>query len=141
VHSAYDLSLTSSLDITRVNVGGTRRLLEAAADARVRRIIVLSSMSAFEGTKQLYGQAKLDIEAMTEALGGCAVRPGLVVSERPGGMAAALQKLTRLPIMPLIASVGRLYTVHEDDLMAAIAALVVVDVLTPGTICVAIQSR
>ena len=65
VHAAYDLSLTSAADIWRVNVEGTRRLLEVAADARVRRILVLSSMSAFEGTTQLYGRAKLDIEAMT----------------------------------------------------------------------------
>jgi nucleoside-diphosphate-sugar epimerase len=135
VHAAYDLSLTSPVDIWRVNVEGTRRLLEVAAEARMRRILVLSSMSAFEGTTQLYGRAKLDIEAVTEALGGCAVRPGLVVGELPGGMAAALQKLTRLPIVPLIAGAGRLYTVWEDDLMEAIAALAEVDGLTPGTIC------
>ena len=103
VHAAYDLSLTSPVDIWRVNVEGTRRLLEVAADARVRRILVLSSMSAFEGTTQLYGRAKLDIEAMTAASGGCAVRPGLVYGERPGGMAGALRKLTRLPIVPVIA--------------------------------------
>ena len=137
VHAAYDLSLTSPVDIWRVNVEGTRRLLEVAAEARMRRILVLSSMSAFEGTTQFYGRAKLDIEAMTEGLGGCAVRPGLVVGERPGGMAAALQKLTRLPIVPLTAGAGRLYTVREDDLMEAIAALAAVDVLTPGTVCVA----
>ena len=50
IHAAYDLSLTSSADIWRVNVEGTRRLLEAAKDAAVGRIIVLSSMSAFAGT-------------------------------------------------------------------------------------------
>src|SRR5215472_2726124 len=53
IHTAYDLSLTSSADIWRVNVEGTRRLLEAAKDAAVGRIIVLSSMSAFKGTTQL----------------------------------------------------------------------------------------
>ena len=100
VHAAYDLSLTRAADIWRVNVEGTRHLLEAAADARVRRIIVLSSMSAFEGTSQLYGRAKLDIEATTAEYGGCAVRPGLVYGERSGGMAAALRKLTKLPIVP-----------------------------------------
>jgi nucleoside-diphosphate-sugar epimerase len=137
VHGAYDLSLTSPVDIWRVNVEGTRRLLEVAADARMRRILVLSSMSAFEGTTQLYGRAKLDIEAMTVASGGCAVRPGLVHGERPGGMAAALRKLTRLPIVPVIAGGARLYTVREDDLMTAIAALVAIEILPPGTISVA----
>ena len=33
VHTAYDLSLTSAADIWRVNVEGTRRLLEAAAES------------------------------------------------------------------------------------------------------------
>lgn len=137
VHAAYDLSLTSPVDIWRVNVGGARRLLEVAADARVRRILVLSSMSAFEGTTQLYGRAKLDIEAMTAASGGCAVRPGLVYGERPGGMAGALRKLTRLPIVPVIAGGAGLYTVHEDDLMTAIVALAGVESLQPQTISVA----
>src|ERR1700749_4392458 len=62
IHAAYDLTLTSHRDIWRVNVEGTRRLLEAAREADVGRIIVFSSMSAFTGTSQLYGQAKIDIE-------------------------------------------------------------------------------
>ena len=33
IHTAYDLSLTSSADIWRVNVEGTRRLLKAAKEA------------------------------------------------------------------------------------------------------------
>jgi nucleoside-diphosphate-sugar epimerase len=137
VHAAYDLSLTRPVDIWRVNVEGARRLLEVTAGARVRRIIVLSSMSAFDGTTQLYGRAKLKIEAMTEAVGGCAVRPGLVYGEPPGGMAAALERLTRLPIVPVIAGTGRLYTVREDDLTASIAALAAAETLTPGTISLA----
>ena len=137
VHAAYDLSLTRPADIWRVNVNGTRRLLDVAADARMRRILVFSSMSAFKGTTQLYGRAKLDIEAITVASGGCVVRPGLVYGERPGGMAAALRKLTRLPIVPVIAGVARQYTVREDDLMKVIAALAAVETLPPGTISVA----
>jgi nucleoside-diphosphate-sugar epimerase len=136
VHAAYDLSLTRGADIWRVNVEGTRQLLEAASDAHVRRIIVLSSMSAFEGTSQLYGRAKLDIEAMTAEYGGCAVRPGLVYGERSGGMAAALRKLTKLPIVPVIAGGNALYTVSEDDLVTAIAALSETEALPPGTISV-----
>jgi nucleoside-diphosphate-sugar epimerase len=137
VHTAYDLSLTRSIDIRRVNVDGTHRLLNVAADARMRRILVLSSMSAFEGTTQLYGRTKLDIEAMTLASGGCVVRPGLVYGERPGGMAAALRKLTRLPIVPVIAGGARQYTVREDDLMTVIAALATVKTLRTKTISVA----
>jgi nucleoside-diphosphate-sugar epimerase len=137
VHAAYDLTLTSANDIWRVNVDGTRLLLDVASNARVRRILVLSSMSAFEGTTQLYGRAKLDIEATTEQCGGCAVRPGLVYGEQSGGMAGALHRLTGLPVIPLIAGDARLYTVREDDLMTAIAALAGADTLPAGTISVA----
>src|ERR1700733_3921322 len=35
VHTAYDLSLTSATDIWRVNVEGTRRLLDSATQAGV----------------------------------------------------------------------------------------------------------
>ena len=141
IHTAYDLSLTSSADIWRVNVEGTRRLLIAAKDADVNRIIVLSSMSAFEGTTQLYGRAKLDIEAMTTESGGCAIRPGMVYSERAGGMAGAIRKLTRLPIVPVIAGGAGVYTVWEQDLMRVIALLASATTLEPGTISVAHTSR
>lgn len=141
IHAAYDLSLTSPADIWRVNVKGTRRLLEAAKEAAVGRIIVFSSMSAFAGTSQLYGRAKLDIEAMTIEFGGCAVRPGLVYSDQAGGMAGAMRKLTTLPIVPVIAGGAGVYTVHEEDLMRAIALLASATTLEPGTISIAHPSR
>jgi nucleoside-diphosphate-sugar epimerase len=135
------LSLTSHADIWRVNVEGTRRLLEAAKEADVGRIIVFSSMSAFAGTSQLYGRAKLDIEAMTIESGGCAVRPGLVYSDQAGGMAGAMRKLTTLPIVPVIAGGAGVYTVREEDLMRAIALLASATTLEPGTISIAHPSR
>ena len=141
IHAAYDLSLTSSADIWRVNVAGTRRLLEAAKEAVVGRVIVLSSMSAFAGTTQLYGRAKLDIEAMTTEFGGCAVRPGLVHSEQAGGMVGALRKLAVLPIVPVITGGAGVYTVREQDLLRVIALLASAVALEPGTISVAHPSR
>jgi nucleoside-diphosphate-sugar epimerase len=137
IHAAYDLTLTSPADIRRVNVEGTRRLLKAAREAGPGRIIVLSSMSAFTGTTQLYGRAKLEIEAITVESGGCAVRPGLVHGKQPGGMAGALRKLTTLPVVPVIAGGAGLYTVWEEDLMAAIALLAEAATLEPGTISLA----
>lgn len=137
IHAAYDLALTRPVDIWRVNVEGAGRLLQVASDAGVQRILVLSSMSSFEGTTQLYGRAKLDIEAMTEKFGGCALRPGLVYGEQSGGMAGALQKFASLPVVPLIAGDARLFTVSENDLMEAVAALAAADALPAQTISVA----
>ena len=123
IHTAYDFSLTRRQDIWKVNVEGTRRLLSAARAAGVPRIVVLSTMSAYPGTGQLYGQAKLAIEAETLAAGGCVIRPGLVYGQGAAGMAGALLKATRLPVVPLIAGSARQFPVHIDDLLAAIAAL------------------
>jgi nucleoside-diphosphate-sugar epimerase len=141
IHAAYDLTLTGPADIWRVNVEGTRGLLKAAKEAGTSRVIVLSSMSAFDGTSQLYGRAKLDIEAITVGLGGCAIRPGLVHGSQAGGMAGALRKLTKLPIVPVIAGGAGLYTVREEDLMEAIVLLASASTLEPGTISLAHPSK
>jgi nucleoside-diphosphate-sugar epimerase len=137
VHSAYNLSVTSADDIWRVNVAGTRRLLEAAKEAGTSRVIVLSSMSAYAGTSQLYGRAKLDIEAATLEFGGCNIRPGLVYGKEAGGMAGSLRKLSALPVVPVIAGGAGVYTVEEDDLMEAVVAMVSAENLEPETISVA----
>ena len=141
IHAAYDMSLISSADIWRVNVEGAYRLLKSANEAAVGRVIVLSSMSAYAGTSQLYGRAKLDIEAMTVDLGGCAIRPGLVYSKQAGGMAGSMRKLVALPLVPVIAGGAGVYMVREDDLMEVIALLASATTLEPGTISVAHPGR
>jgi nucleoside-diphosphate-sugar epimerase len=137
VHCAYDLTLHRPADIDQVNVEGTRRMLEAAGRAGVRRVIVLSSMSAYDGTTQIYGRAKLAIEAATLAAGGAILRPGLVYGPRPGGMADALRKLARLPLVPVPSGDSRQYTVHEDDLAAAVVAVAQTAVLPTVPVSVA----
>ena len=82
-------------------------------------MIVLSSMSAYEGTTQIYGRAKPRIEAATLQVGGCVLRPGLVYGASAGGMVAALRKLARLPVVAVPIGEMRQYTVHEDDFGAA----------------------
>lgn len=134
VHAAYDLRLTTADEIWRVNVEGSRRLLRAAARSGAR-LLVLSSMSAFDGTTQLYGRAKLDIEATTIALGGCAIRPGVVLGD--GGMAGALRRLTRLPIVPVISGGAGVYTVGENELLTTLTALAEAEHVGTGLISVA----
>ncbi|MGI8829883.1 MAG: NAD-dependent epimerase/dehydratase family protein [Candidatus Limnocylindria bacterium] len=137
VHAAYDFTVHRRADIWRVNVDGTSSLLEAARAAGVGRIVVLSTMSAYRGTGQLYGRAKLAIEEITAASGGVAVRPGLVYGPRAGGMLGALQRAMRLPVVPLVAPSARQFPVHEDDLVAAIVAIATAERLPPGPIGIA----
>src|SRR4051812_36201363 len=42
VHCAYDLTVTRAEDISRINVEGSRRLLDSATDAGVSRIVSVS---------------------------------------------------------------------------------------------------
>jgi nucleoside-diphosphate-sugar epimerase len=48
VHCAYDMALRRAEDIWRINVAGTEKLLEVGRAAGIGRMIVLSSMSAFD---------------------------------------------------------------------------------------------
>jgi nucleoside-diphosphate-sugar epimerase len=137
VHAAYDLRLTRREDIWRVNVEGTRRLLAAATAEGVGRVVVLSSMSAYPGTRQLYGQAKLAIEEAALATGAVVLRPGLVYGADPGGTAGALRRLTRLPLLPLISPDAVQFPVHEDEVGAAVVAAATVERAPAGPVGVA----
>jgi nucleoside-diphosphate-sugar epimerase len=123
VHCAYDLSLTDPREIERVNVFGTLRLLDAASAAGIPRVILMSSMSAYEGTQQIYGRAKLACEAAVLEFGGTAIRPGLVYGEGWGGMVGSLRKLISLPAVPLIGGDSHQFTVHEEDAAGGIVAV------------------
>lgn len=134
IHAAYDMRAVSKADIWRINVAGCRHLLDAAATAHVGRVLVLSSMSAYAGTRQLYGRAKLEIEEMTREAGGLAIRPGLVIGRPPGGMAKALAALVRLPVTPSLSGVGGQFPVIEEDFLSACLALAEQEPLPRGPI-------
>jgi nucleoside-diphosphate-sugar epimerase len=109
-------------DIYRVNVEGTAALLRAVRN-KVERVVVVSSMSAYDGTRQLYGRAKLHIELDALAEGATVVRPGLVYGPDPGGMVGTLVRLAKLPVLPVPARRSNQFTIHEDDLADSLAAI------------------
>ncbi|HEX4308009.1 MAG TPA: NAD-dependent epimerase/dehydratase family protein [Solirubrobacterales bacterium] len=137
VHCAYDFSPRAAAEVDRINVRGTEDLLRSAAEGDISRPLVLSSMSAYEGTDQIYGRAKLAIEAKTVAAGGIAIRPGLVYGPRPGGMAATLVKLAKLPVVPDLGPSARQFPVHEDDLAGAVVNILAAPGWMPETFGVA----
>jgi hypothetical protein len=53
----------------------------------------------------------------------CAIRPGLIYGPGWGGMVGTLRKLTALPVVPLVGRNSYQFTLHEDDLRTAVAAL------------------
>lgn len=123
VHCAYDLHVTDPAEIARINVRASQDLAHAAAGAGVR-VILASSMSAYPGTSQIYGRAKLACEAAVLRAGGEAIRIGLVWGGDAGGMVSSLSKLARFPVLPSFGRGVRQFMVHTEDMAAAIARLV-----------------
>lgn len=118
VHCAYDVSATDWSEIHRLNVEGSLALFRAARAAGVRTVVLISSMSAFEGCRSMYGRAKLAVEHAARELGVQSVRPGLVYGDRSGGMVGSLGQLLRLPLVTPLVGTGSqvLYLAHEADL-------------------------
>jgi nucleoside-diphosphate-sugar epimerase len=137
VHCAYDFEPRSREDVWAVNVAGSVRLVDAAAKAGVGRILVVSSMSAYRGTGQIYGQAKLAIERATLDAGGIAIRPGLVWGNDPSGMAGTLRRLAKLPVLPDLGPGARQFPVHEDDLARTVVEILASPGWTPEVFGVA----
>jgi nucleoside-diphosphate-sugar epimerase len=145
VHCAYDFKPISRADIHRVNVEGTRKLLGAATAGGVERIAVLSSISAFEGSRSVYGQAKLEIEAAAAAAGAFVVRSGLVWADGPpsgGGMFGSLARSAGASMVPLIDGGSHpQYLIHEQDLFELLRGFCDGELKNPGKPVVAASPR
>jgi nucleoside-diphosphate-sugar epimerase len=126
VHCAWDFTPKTWAVVKRVDVDGSLALFEAAREAGVKRIVFISTMSSFEGTKSNYGRAKLAIEkAASQHHPGVAIlRPGLVYDQKSGGIVGAMRGVMgKLPIVPLIGGGQVFYTCHAEDLAKAVHEL------------------
>jgi nucleoside-diphosphate-sugar epimerase len=120
IHAAWVLSGKDTTDLWMQNVIGSRRLIDAAVTAGVPKIVFISSMSAYFGTRQTYGLMKLAVERTVLDAGGIVIRPGLVYGESPGGMAGTLRRISQLPLWPRFRS-ARLFLAHDEDIAPAMA--------------------
>jgi nucleoside-diphosphate-sugar epimerase len=123
IHAAFDFTPRTWPDTLERNVKPSIAIIRAARDNGVRRTVFISSMSAFEGCRSLYGKAKLMIENEAAALGATVVRPGLVWGSRSGGVMGAIEKMAAaLPIVPVLSGPGQLrqYLINEDDLATTV---------------------
>lgn len=118
VHCAYDFRPRRWHQISEVNVRGSEKLLRAARAAGVERIVFLSSLSAFDGCRSLYGRAKLEIEMTARSVGAVVIRPGLVYGRDAGGVFGGLVKQVRQSRFVPLLDGGRpvQYLVHDEDL-------------------------
>ncbi|MBI3563941.1 MAG: NAD-dependent epimerase/dehydratase family protein [Elusimicrobia bacterium] len=124
IHCAHDFAARGA-ELRRRNVDGSLHLLDAARAAGVRRLVFVSSVSAFEGCASEYGKAKLEVEAGARALGAAVVRPGLCWGVPGRGTFGALVRLTALPVLPVFDGGRQPFVLcHADDAAAALAAAV-----------------
>jgi len=122
IHCAYDFRPLRWEEIRAVNVDGTRKLLQAARTAGVEKTVCLSSISAYDGCRSLYGRAKLEIEKIALDSGALVIRPGLVYGSGPGGMFGKLVvQVRKSSVIPLIGDGSQIqFLVHNEDLAAFI---------------------
>lgn len=127
VHAAYDLSVRGRR-VAAVNYEGSLPLLDGVAE-RAGRVVLVSSLAAFDGASSYYGRTKLALERAVLSRGGVALRPGLVFGVGAGGMFGSL--VSALPggaPVPLIGGGGqRLFVTHDEHLCR-----LVVDVAAGG---------
>jgi nucleoside-diphosphate-sugar epimerase len=145
VHCAYDFRPVAWSEVQRINVDGSRKLLEAAHAAGVARIVVLSTISAFIGCRSLYGRAKLAIEAAAQSAGAAVIRPGLVFTDggqASGGMFGNLTRSVRGAVVPLIDGGTQCqYLIHIDDLYRLVAGFASGELAPPAEPIVAASPR
>ena len=134
VHCAYDFKQLSGADIHRVNVAGSEKLLRAAREAKVENLIYISTISAFEGCRSLYGKAKCETEEIARSLGAIVIRPGLVFGDPPVAMFGRLVgQVGRARVLPLVGGGSQIqYLVHEQDLSDFICRCAEGNVSPPG---------
>jgi nucleoside-diphosphate-sugar epimerase len=120
VHCAYDFRPLCWQEVRAVNVAGTEKLFQAARAAGVGRSVCISSISAYEGCRSLYGRAKLAIEKTALAHGALVIRPGLVYGQGLGGMFGKLtQQVEKSALIPLMGDGSQIqFLVHQEDLAA-----------------------
>jgi uncharacterized protein YbjT (DUF2867 family) len=105
VHAGWDLSTTPLRDRAQGNIEGSRRLIHAAREAGVQRIVFISSTLARADSVSFYGRAKREVERMLSST-DLALRVGLVIQPEGQTLASARGLGARL-----IAKVGRILPV------------------------------
>lgn len=109
-----------------VNIGGSKKLIEACEELNVKRIIVISTQSTKRSKQGAYAKTKSSADKLflDSSLNITILKPALVYGPGSKGLFVKIQKLaTSLPIIPIIGSGEyKMQPTHIDDLNQAIIA-------------------
>ncbi len=128
VHLAAATGRAAPKDYQRVNVEGTRALLQACKAAGVRRFLYVSTIAAGYPDQSYYPYAKTKAQAEAlvreSGLDFAIIRPTLVLGEK-SPIWNTLIKIAGLPVIPLFegARPVRVQPVHADDVVRGIELL------------------
>ncbi len=121
----------------RVMVSGTQALLEAAVEAGVERVVLMSALGTGEATKDLtaYFGAKWTQEEALKASGLDHVifRPSFVLAPDGGLLQAALRLVRLSPVVPVLVPDLRLQPIWAADVAAFFTSAAVHGTGTNGT--------
>jgi len=128
-HLAAVLIAYDPVVFERVNVGGTRNVVEGALAAGARQFIFVSSASVLYPKTTAYSRSKRECERIVREQTGMhwtIVRPTLAYNERGGEeFRMFLDYLRQYPVVPFIGTGRALKNpVHVDDLMRGFLAVV-----------------
>lgn len=107
----------------RVNIGGTRHIVDEAARAGVPRLVFISSLGAERGSSA-YHRSKLEAEAIVRTFQGAwsILRTGAVVGPGDETVSVLLRMIRTLPAVPVIDGGDQPFQpVWHEDLAWAIA--------------------
>lgn len=126
VHLAAITGKAAPAAYFRVNLDGTRALLDASCRAGVARFLFVSSIAArFADTSNYYyAESKRRAEEVVRASGlsFTIVRPTIVVGQG-GGPWESLSRLAALPLLPLFGNGTRIQPIYVDDFVACLCTL------------------
>jgi len=126
IHAAWDMKANSLAEVERSCVTGSSRLFAAAEAAGVKKLIFISTISAFAGARSAYGRSKLMVEEMVLRRHGIVLRLGLVYGEGEGGVFGNLKKVVRSArFVPMIGDGSApQYLLHEHTLAEVVSSAV-----------------
>jgi nucleoside-diphosphate-sugar epimerase len=123
IHAAYVKYDHKHPDAFTINVEGSKRLLKASREHKLKRNIFISSMSAHAGAESTYGKQKLGIEKLFKGADCAVIRSGLIMGD--GGMVKQMTDFMKSKhVVPLIGGGKQpLQVVAIYDLVRVIKAI------------------
>ena len=118
VHLAHDWRERASGD--ERNRSGSRHLRDGARALGLGRTVFVSSQSARADAPNAYGRTKWAIERLFDAPDELSLRVGLVYGGPPMAMYGLLLRLSRLPILPMVAPGTPVQPIHRDEVARGI---------------------